>query len=522
MLKDTDERHDQTAWLLILEKLVERSVNMVVITDAEQRIRWVSRTYTQITGWDLEELQGTQAGALVRGPLTDPQITETVGHRLRQGQSISGVEMINHRKNGAPYTVSMSIEPLRDQHGKPIAYFSIQTDVSEKRALEQANARLQHHLQEAQQLARLGRIEFDADTGVVRCSSEVTSILDRPRDDNSPNTVQALLGYVAPFAQPDLRARLRQALENGDEFDQELPITTEQGARRWVRCRGIPERHGNGFRPPRTWTIQDVTLYKELIEQKQLTNQKLQAMVEERTRHLEEANRSLETFSQAISHDLKKPVRHMVSYAEIVQESLACGDISSAQAYCGKIVSAGARMKSMIDGMLEFSRMGRRGIHPARVCMAGLVEDCLSEVTASYQERRFSATGMETLPEIWVDPVLMREVWTNLIDNAFKYSRQRDLTRLDFTSVASDNGWTLSVRDNGCGFHAAMESHIFQMFGRASPDEAIIGDGIGLALCQRIVHAHGGHIRATSTPGEGSEFFLYLPSTGPISNFGHT
>lgn len=111
-------------------------------------------------------------------------------------------------------------------------------------------------------------------------------------------------------------------------------------------------------------------------------------MVEERTRNLEEANRSLETFSHALSHDLKKPIRHMVSYAEVLQESLACG------------------------------------------------------------------------------------------------------------------------------FNAGMQSHIFQMFGRANPDNAIVGDGIGLALCQRIIQAHGGRIWAQSHPGKGSEFFVFLPRAG--------
>ena len=243
-------------------------------------------------------------------------------------------------------------------------------------------------------------------------------------------------------------------------------------------------------------------------------------MVEERTRHIEEANHSLEAFSHALSHDLKKPIRHMVSYAQIVQEALASEDIAAARAYCHKIVDAGMRMQSLIDGMLEFSRMGRRGISPAWVAMSQLAKDCLGDVAASFHSRPFCVTGLESLPEVWADPVLLREVWANLIDNAFKYSIGQTLTRLDFACESTEVDWTLSLRDNGCGFNNSMHSHIFQMFGRANPDAAIAGDGIGLALCQRIVQAHGGRIWAESQPGEGSTFYVCLPRRTTGSNFG--
>jgi len=519
MLDTSDELHDLASWLLILEKIVEQSANMVVITDASQRIHWVNKTYTRITGWELEEVQGKRAGEQLHGPLTDKLVRQRLRDRLRQGKSVAGVEIVNYRKNGEPYLALLNIEIIRDSQGQVLAYFSIQSDISEKRALEKANVELQHHLQVAQRLARLGRIEFDADRGTMRWSSEVYSILELPRDEE-PKTCQEFFTFVSPEMQQDFRDRLQRVIKSGEEFDHELPIATHTGRCRWIRCRGVPEKRGDSIRPPGTWTIQDVTVYKELIEQKRLTNDKLRAMVQERTHHLEEANSSLEAFSHALSHDMKKPLRHMTSYAEIVQESLAAGDVASAQAYCQKIVSAGAQLRALIDGLLEFSRMGRRGINPAWVDMADLVKDCLDEVAVSFQGRRYFATGVETLPKVWADPVLIREVWANLIDNAFKYSTRQELTRLDFACDSTDNGWTLCLRDNGCGFSPAMQSHIFQMFGRANPDQAVAGDGIGLAMCQRIVLAHGGRIWAESAPGEGAKFHVFLPSATPTSVFG--
>ncbi|MDZ4291727.1 MAG: PAS domain S-box protein [Hydrogenophaga sp.] len=519
MLDTTDELNDLTSWLLVLEKIVEQSANMVVITDSSQRIRWVNQTYTRITGWKLEEVQGKRAGEQLHGPLTDPLIKQRLRDRLIQGRSVSAAEIVNYRKNGEPYVALLNIEPIRDDQGKVVAYFSIQSDISEKRALEKANAELQHHLQVAQRLARLGRIEFNVATGLVRWSSEVYSILELPGDE-APKTPEAVLDYLCPQTQLELLKGLEEVMQSGEEFDRELPITTHKGRRRWVRCRGVPVKNGDRIRLPATWTVQDVSLYKELIEQKRLTNEKLRAMVGERTHHLEEANRSLEAFSHALSHDLKKPVRHMASYAEILEESLVAGDMASAKSYCRKIVAAGKLLQSQIDGLLRFSRLGRLGISPSRVAMADLVNECLVEVAASFQDRRFQAVGVETLPEVLVDPVLFREVWTNLIDNAFKYSRPQEVMQLAFACASTDSGWTLSLNDNGCGFDPVMQSHIFQMFGRANPDDVVSGDGIGLALCQRIVLAHGGRMWAESAPGEGSTFFLLLPLVAPGSIFG--
>lgn len=519
MLDTNDEFTDLASWLLILEKVVEQSANMVVIADASQRIHWVNQTYTKVTGWKLEEVQGQRAGEQLHGPLTDKRVRQRLRDSLSQGQSMAGVEIVNFRKNGEPYLALLNIEIIRGNHGQVLAYFSIQSDISEKRALEKANAELQHHLQVAQRLARLGRIEVDAGTGMMRWSSEVYAILDLPVGD-SPKRCEDLLAFLSPETQTAFREQLKLAMQNGDEFDHELPLVTQAGKRRWVRCRGVPEVFDTGIRPPGTWTIQDVTVYRELIEQKRLTNEKLRAMVQERTHHLEEANSSLEAFSQALSHDLKKPVRHITSYAEIVQEALAAGDIDSAKAYCRKLVTAGTQMRALMDGLLSFSRLGQRSLKPAWVAMAELLCDCVGEAAASFPDLRFRVEGMENLPRVWADPVLIREVWANLVDNAFKYSAGRDLIVLTLTCATTDDGWILSLRDNGCGFNPAMQSHIFQMFGRANPDLAVAGDGIGLAMCQRIVLAHGGRIWAESAPGEGATFYVFLPVATPSSHFG--
>jgi len=115
------------------------------------------------------------------------------------------------------------------------------------------------------------------------------------------------------------------------------------------------------------------------------------------------------------------------------------------------------------------------------------------------------------LPVVYADPVLIRDVWCNLLDNAFKYSQMRPVIELEFGAEDTPEGWTVFLRDNGCGFATDKQDALFTMFSRAVGDNSIQGDGIGLAMCRRILQAHGGRIWAESREGEGSTFFVRLP-----------
>ncbi len=510
---------DLASWLSMLERIVEESSNMVVVTDAYQRVTWVNQTYTHVTGWTLEEVRGSPAGRHTHGILTDKRVTALLSSSLRQGQSVSGVELVNYRKSGEPYTVLLNIEPIRDAKRDIVAYFSIQSDVTEKRKLEKTNAQLQYHLQAAQALLKLGVVRVDREKKALHWSPEVNEIFELD-SASAGGRLSDLIAFMSPADQEALRKKVGESITAGQAFDQEFPIITAKGNRRWVRFCGAPEREQHAWRSPDTWTIQDISIYKELIEQKHLNNERLHHMVSERTRRLEEANRSLEAFSHALSHDLKKPLRHMVSYAEIVKDAIASDDKSAARNYCEKVVAAGSRLSSLVDGMLAFSRLGRKGLACSSVDMKPLVIECLSETAASFPSQAYSVSGLESLPTVWADPTLMREVWSNLLDNAFKYSCMCAATRLQFATQEAFDGWTLSVSDNGRGIDPAHTASVFEMFFRTAHDTAIGGDGIGLAMCKRIVESHGGRIWAEAAPEGGTTIFVHLPRASAVSSFG--
>ncbi len=256
-------------------------------------------------------------------------------------------------------------------------------------------------------------------------------------------------------------------------------------------------------------------LENELVRRKRTQEElaalarELEARVEERTRHLEAALRELELFGDSISHDLRAPLRAMAGYASALEEDCADALGEEGRTHVVRLQNAAHRMERMIQGLLELSRHGRAGLHlevvpPDR--HGRLVDEIWKEVQVLHPGRTWRFTR-GVFPATRCDPRLLEHVWRNLLSNAAKYTRQREEAAID---VAWRDGW-FRVRDNGIGFDPAMAERIFRPFERLHRADEYEGDGIGLALVERVIRRHGGEIAVESKPGEGSEFRFRLP-----------
>lgn len=496
--------------LQMLEMIVENTSNMVVVTDETRRIIWVNAAYTRITGWALDECVGRRPAELLHGPKTSAEALAHLGSLLRQGQAVRDFELMNYKRSGDPYWVSLNIQPIQDATGRLSSYISIQTDITERKQRELLTADLQERLEQAQRLARLGRIEYDEDSGRSRWTSEIYRILGRERDD-AAHDAQAFMDQAHPQDKAVLQASLRDALRSGEEIDVEFRVITTGGALRWVRCRGVPHLGAHGFELPHTFSVQEVTLYKNLIEQRHRRNEDLNQQVLMRTRQLEEAYGSLEEFSYALSHDLRTPLRHIAGFAELLKEEVAAGETEGSLPYCDKIIRAAVQMRELIDGMLSFARLGRKGMKLQTVDVAALVGEAVEALAIDAGLKKLRWRVQPGLPTVQGDPVLLREVWTNLLDNAVKYSSVRDVIEIEVGWCARHDGTEFYVRDNGVGFEPGQAERLFGMFQRLHADPRFDGAGIGLALVRRIVEHHGGRIWADAQPDEGATFHVFLP-----------
>lgn len=237
--------------------------------------------------------------------------------------------------------------------------------------------------------------------------------------------------------------------------------------------------------------------------------EELEKRVDERTLHLRSALSELALFGDSISHDLRTPLRALSGYARLLEEDWAgpLGVEGLRHVERMKIVSR--RMESMIDGLLELSRHGRAALHPEEVPAArheALVDEIWQEIAGTDPGRdlRFERGPF---PVVRCDPRLMEHVWRNLLSNAAKYTRTRSTARI---SVSYRDGW-FRVRDNGVGFDSAMAGRIFRPFERLHGGEEFEGDGIGLAVVERVLERHGGSIEVESRPDEGAEFRFRIP-----------
>jgi len=499
-------------WLQTLPQVEEQMGEMVAITDCQRRKSWSNNAYQSIAGGSQKELIGQRACEPMYSPHINYRSTAKIESDLSVALSVSGVELINYTRDGHPNTVLLKVEPIRDLQGGTLVNFSLQADISERRSLARDKAQLQHKLRVTQKLGQIGRIEYDHQRGRSRWSSELFHMLQQPVSDEARD-FEALVALCAPATQASVKQKLELALQTGETFDEEFPLELPGGLQRWVRCHGVSDFSGQGGLVPDTWFVQDVSVYHDLVEERRRTNEMLSRMVEDRTQQLVDANRALTEFSHALSHDLKKPIRHMVSYAELLQLHLDEGDLDRARDYGMQVRAAGARLHHLVEAMLKFTRLGRRALQTSAVPMAELLAGIVEDAQRSWPGRSIEIRGIDDLPTVHADPVLIREVWTNLVDNAIKYSAHQVLVEISFGHTSEEAGTTVWIRDQGCGFDATQHDHILQMFGRACDDAAIPGDGIGLALAKQIVDSHvGGRLWGESKPGQGATFHVHLPT----------
>ncbi len=241
---------------------------------------------------------------------------------------------------------------------------------------------------------------------------------------------------------------------------------------------------------------------------------------------LEQSNRELEGFASIAAHDLQEPLRKIQAFSDRVVQRESKNLSEQGQSYLKRVVDSAARMQTLINDLLTYSRVRSRGREFAATSLADVVRDVLSDL-----EVKVEATGAQLrvgdLPVVSADRTQMRQLFQNLISNSLKFARPGVTPRIEIQSEQVASGIRLKglelrgsyveiqVRDNGIGFDEKYSDRIFEIFQRLHGREEYEGTGLGLAVCKRIVERHGGHILAQSHVGTGSTFRVYLPVNQP-------
>jgi len=250
-------------------------------------------------------------------------------------------------------------------------------------------------------------------------------------------------------------------------------------------------------------------LVAERTQQLAEANHALELRVAERTAELEQAHRELESFSFSVSHDLRAPLRAIDGFAGMLEEDHGATLDADAQRLLGVIRSSSRDMSGLIDSLLRLSRLGRHALQPTQVNVHTMVTSILAELRAATPDLR-AEVELGNLGMVHADATLLREVFRNLIGNALKFSSKTTAPKVSIRRCDTDDTPSFAVQDNGAGFDPAFANKLFTPFQRLHRADEFEGSGIGLALCQRIVAMHGGHIEAHGQPGMGATFQFHL------------
>ncbi len=335
---------------------------------------------------------------------------------------------------------------------------------------------------------------IDPDGTIQRVNQAATNMLGYERVELVGRPVGDVLADGVGVLSLLKRSGLNDVLRSID-----TSVVTKDGRHVAVSLSGSVMRDDDGGIQGMVCVAQDITERK-----------RAQEMLEQRTHELARSNDELEQFAWVASHDLQEPLRMVASYTQLLSRRYKGKLDSDADEFIEFAVDGAARMRRLINDLLEFSRVGTHGkdfettdceaiYERTLVDLGGLVEDSGALVTH------------DRLPTVMGDGTQLGQLFQNLIVNAIKFRRDDEQLTIHVGVERQDGNWVIGVRDNGIGIDPQYAERIFIVFQRLHGKGHRAGTGIGLAICKKIVERHGGRIWVESLPGEGSTFYFTLP-----------
>lgn len=415
-----------------------------------------------------------------------PQDNVTVGIRSAAGK----VQWLN-----------INARPLMDRQGKPYASILTVTDTTSQRHAEQALKASEERYRTVIDSLIEGIVVQGRDGGTISCNPAADRIL------GSAKTVllgahSAEAGWQAIHVDgTELKVEERPAmvtLRTGERLDNVvLGLRRSDGAATWIEVNSAPL-----WAPGESVPVAVVSSFLDITHRKEFEDE------------LSRSNAELEQFAYAVSHDLREPLRMVASYIQLLERRLGNALTDEIKEFVGFAVDGAKRMDRMLVALLEYSRVGRRGLPMEWIDTRRVFDEALLFLSPVIQQTGAQVAVAGTWPELYASPDEMERLFQNLLGNALKYHAE-GVTPVIRVSAERDGAvWKFSFADNGIGIAPDQIGRLFKVFQRLHGNNRYEGSGVGLALCRRIVQRHEGRIWVESAgPGAGATFIFTLPAT---------
>jgi len=490
--------------------VLETALDAIILIDQEGKIQEWNLAASKIFGYTREQALGKSPDDLI----VPPRIWEIYHDGLTQylmtgvGSLIGRpIELTLKRANGREFAAELSIS--RNVMEDPPRCTAIVRDITDRKLAETS-------LRESEERYRM-LVEDVKDYAIFMLNPEGRITMwnvgaERIKGYNAAEIIGQPFSIF--FTPEDVKRKEPEQLLKRAEVEgraiYEGQRVRKDGRHIWIQGIITALRDDNGKLRGFSKVAHDITRQKEADDKIHQLNEELEQRVVMRTAQLEAANKELEAFSYSISHDLRAPLLRISGFVEILQDEAASKLNETSLKHLRTIAEGAQQMSHLIDALLDFSRMGRSEMRQEKVVISRLVEEARHELSREMEGREIE-WNIGELPEARGDPIMLRQVFINLISNAIKYTRSRKPAKIEIGSKIERNENIYFIRDNGVGFDMKYAGKLFGVFQRLHPAREFEGTGIGLANVQRILRRHGGRIWAESAPDQGAVFYFSLP-----------
>ncbi|MFP8957532.1 PAS domain S-box protein [Natrialbaceae archaeon A-CW3] len=417
------------------------------------------------------------------------------------GEPASDQEVLLKPSDGERRWLSINARPISNEHGEPAQVVETATDITDLKELAE---RRKQDLEEREK-----------ELGAVKLATNLLESGDQPVDQ----LVQELVTALPQFFQHPERTAARVSIGDSQATTEGYWSLETRISSRTRTVNGTPitidvvlhEDPDQTDRPDQT----DAGAVRFLEDEQELidtltTLLKFHFDRREYITDLRESNKRLEQFAYAASHDLQEPLRMVSSYLQLIERRYADTLDDDGEEFLAYAIDGAERMREMIGGLLEYSRVETRGDPFETIDLDAVIADVLDDLRVTIDEHD-ADISVESLPTVQGDVGQLRQVFQNLLDNAIEYSGN-DTPRVHVSADRNGDDWTITVRDEGIGIDPDDADRVFEVFQRLHTHDEHAGSGIGLALCRRIIERHNGKIWLESDPGEGAAFSFTLPA----------